>query len=303
MKINKEGKGALYIVLAVLMYGLYAVFTRFIYDYFGAFTQNYLRAILIALFFTIYILFNKKKWRVIVKEDLKWLLVWTLSGSTTVVLAFVAFNNLPISTAYFIFYSTMIITGYVVGGILFKEKMNIAKAISILLLIVGLLSIYTLQFDISLITYVFIALLLGLLVGFWNTTSKKLSNKYSTIQLTLIGAVVTGLISILGALVLEEPIPAINNGGWLWIIVFAITEILATFFVILGFKNLEAQIASTIMPLEIVFATFFGVIFFREYLNLTTIIGGILILTGAMLPSIWELKKKSPNLKTDSKNV
>jgi drug/metabolite transporter (DMT)-like permease len=292
MKMNTHWRGVLYIVLAVLMYGLYAVFSRFMGDSFGPFTQNYLRAALIIVFFLLFFVLSKKKLQKIQKQDFKWLLIWTLSGATTVVIAFIVFNNLPISTAYFLFYPTMMITGLLAGAVLYKEKINWAKIVSIVLLILGLLSIYTVEFNVDLILYVFMALGMGILIGIWNTTSKKISDKYPATQMSLIGAVATTIVSISGALIFKESIPSLNGGGWIWIFAFTVAEILATFFVILGFKNLEAQIASTVMPLEIVFATLFGVIIFQEYLSVSMIIGGLLILIGAILPSLWELRKQ-----------
>jgi drug/metabolite transporter (DMT)-like permease len=293
MKLNNQNKGTLFIVSAVLIYGLYAVFTRFLNNYFEVFTQNYLRSILIAVFFLGLFVFSKKsKFQRIRKQDIKWFLIWNLSGATTVVLGFIVFNNLPISTTYFLFYPTMIISGLIVGSILYKEKINWAKITSIILLLLGLLSIYTVQFDVSLIGYMIMALAMGVLIGIWNTTSKKISNKYSAAQMSFIGAVATASISILGATIFQEPMPLISGGGWIWIFAFTIAEILTVFFVILGFKNLEAQIASTIMPLEIVFAILFGAIIFQEYLSVSMIIGGLLILIGATLPSLWELRKR-----------
>jgi drug/metabolite transporter (DMT)-like permease len=290
MKLNTHIKGVIFIVLAVLMYGLYAVFSRFINDYLGPFTQNYLRSFLIIGFFSIYILITNQRWEPIKKRDLKWLSIWTISGSVTVVLAFIVFNNMPISTAYFIFYSTMIITGFIVGAVLFKEKMNKAKIISIALLLVALLLIYKLEFKLTLLPFILLSLLMGALIGLWNTISKKVSSRFSVIQMTLMGAIVTSFISIVGSLIMHETIPNINNGALIWVVAFGAAEILATLFVILGFKNLEAQIASTIMPLEIVFATLFGVVFFQEYLTFNMLIGGVLILFAGMLPSLWEFK-------------
>jgi drug/metabolite transporter (DMT)-like permease len=56
--------------------------------------------------------------------------------------------------------------------------------------------------------------------------------------------------------------------------------------VVYGFKNLEAQIGSVILPVEIIFATIFAFIFFREYPTISAYVGGVMIIVAAIIPSL-----------------
>lgn len=290
---NKNIIGALYILLAVIFYGLYGILSRFIGESFGSFSQNAVRSIIIVFILFSNLLLNKNiKWIKIVKKDIKWFLIWGLSGSITMVLLFVAFNNLPISTAYFLFYSTMIIAGFFWGWILFKEKLDVMKIFSLFLIIIGLLLIFSIDIESNKIIFLIPTLLAGFLIGTWNTFSKKISNNYSNNQMVLFGSVITVLVGTAGSLISKETLPTFVDPAWVWISVFALVELLATVLTIKGFKNLEAQIASSIMPMEIVFATLFSFIFFKETLSLSMLIGGLCIIVAATLPSIYKMIQK-----------
>ena len=63
--------------------------------------------------------------------------------------------------------------------------------------------------------------------------------------------------------------------------------------IVYGFKNIEAQIGSIILPVEIIFATIFSFLVFKEVPTTLTILGGFLIIFAAIIPSLTVLKQKS----------
>lgn len=65
------------------------------------------------------------------------------------------------------------------------------------------------------------------------------------------------------------------------------------FFTVYGFKRLEAQIGTLVMPMEVFFAALFGFIFYRETLTILTILGGLLIISGIVIPNLRFAKKIS----------
>lgn len=141
------------------------------------------------------------------------------------------------------------------------------------------------------VPYVFMALGSGFLLGLWNTLSKKVSNKYPNFQLVFIDGFVSLLFGAACAILFREPVPGINQiESWIWVFIFAVTSVAATSLLVYGFKHLEAQIGSIIMPVEVVFATLFGFLFFKEVLPPTTLFGGLLITLAAVLPNIVLLR-------------
>ncbi len=88
----------------------------------------------------------------------------------------------------------------------------------------------------------------------------------------------------IGAGIAGERIPVLAiSASWFWLGVFTLTQLTTVALVIYGFKNLEAQKGSLIMPLEVVFGAIFGFLFFKEVLPVTIYIGGLIIASGACL--------------------
>ena len=135
--------------------------------------------------------------------------------------------------------------------------------------------------------YVILSLITGLLIGFRNTLSKKVSGKYPELQMIILDSSSSLTIGLIGSLIHQEILPPISNlSPWLWLIGFAFANLTATYFLIKGFKTVEAQKGSLILPLEIVFASIIGYLIFNEILKPEVYFGGILILLAAILPAL-----------------
>lgn len=283
--MNKKLVGYLFLIGAAIIYGLFGLLSRYT-GKFGPFSQGWVRYFLILFLLVLVFGFRRTSWRKIQKKDIKWFLIWILPASFQPILTFIAFNHLPLGIGYFLLYSTMILAGIISGKLFFSEKFGLSKTLSLLLVFAGLVLIY--KSDITLITnsYVFIALISGSLVGFWNTLTKKVSNNYSEFQMMFLDGFSTFTVGLVGSLYLRETLPLFSDiTSWFWIVAFAFSTIAAGFMLIRGFKHLEAQTGSLIMPLEIVFASLFGFIFFGELLKLNVYLGGLCIFLAAVLPA------------------
>lgn len=290
---NKSVLGLISIIIAVMFYGLYGVYSRLIGIEFGAFAQNYSRSAILSIILLLYFLKKGSSWKKIEKNDYKWILAWLLPSPISMILTFIVFNNLAIGTTYFIFYSAMIVGGFIAGKMLFSERLNFEKILSLVFAFLGLGIIYSFNISANQIIYVIFAVLSGLLVGLWNSLSKKVSDKYPEIELVFLNGISSVILSFIGGMFFRESFPVLGiNGSWLWIFAYAVTQIAAMYFMVLGFKNLEAQVASIIMPLEVVFATIFGYLFFGEILSQAVYLGGGLIAFAAFLPNIFIIKDK-----------
>lgn len=284
------------LVFATLLYGMYGVYSRWIGLDFGIFAQNFARNLIVTLLVLVFLLFSKK-WAPIKTKDIKWLVLWITSGLVSVITVFVAFNHIPIGVALLLFYAGSIISGYLVGSIFFQEKLNQVKIIAIVFSLIGVSLIYL--SDISLnqrLLYLTLALVSGFASGSWNALSKTVSDKYPNSQLVFVDAAFHTFVSLIIFLIIGEkfPIPEISL-SWLGITAWAATQVAVVSLVIYGFKQLEAHLASLIMPLEVFFGAFFGFLFFKEILTLYALLGGVLILIAFSLP---HLKIKQLSIKT-----
>lgn len=214
------------------------------------------------------------------------MILWPLSDVVSIVLLYITFNNLSIGTSYFLLYATMIIGGFIFGSLLYKEQLSSIKYASIFLSILGLSLIFSVEFSMAKLQFIIFGLLSGISTALWNTLSKKVSDRYPNSQLVFVDAAVALCATLIGSFIVRDSVPLLTNSVWVWQILYAVTQISAVAFVILGFRYLEAQIASVILPIEVIFAIIFGFLFFQEIPLPRTLLGGIIIATAAVLPYI-----------------
>ncbi len=283
--MNTTLKGSLFIMLAAASYGLYGVYSRQLGHSFGEFSQSWTRNTIIIILLGLF-LFLTKRWKVVERKDLKWMILWPLSDVVSIVLLYITFNNLSIGTSYFLLYTTMIIGGFIFGNLLYKEQLNRVKIVSIILSLLGLSLIFSVEFSVEKVQYIIFGLLSGVSTALWNTLSKKVSDRYPNAQLVFIDASVALCATLVGSLIVKDSIPILTNPVWAWQVLYAVSQIGAVAFVILGFRYLEAQFASVILPIEVIFATVFGFLFFKEIPQTTTLLGGVFIALAAALPNI-----------------
>ncbi|KKQ98570.1 MAG: hypothetical protein UT24_C0009G0070 [Candidatus Woesebacteria bacterium GW2011_GWB1_39_12] len=279
--------GAISLFTAAGFYGLYGIFSRLIGTSFGSFSQNWVRNLIVLALIAGVIVIRKTKLLAIRKEDLKWIILWLLSGSWVTVLTFIAFNNLQIGTTYLIIYSSMIAAGFISGKIFFKEKLNISKTASLVLCFLGLVIIYRFSISSNEVIYVILAFTSGFMTGVWNTISKKFSDHYSNNQIVMMDAAGGVIAALIGSMLFKEKLPMESSSvKWFWIFVYALVQTVNVGLIVYGFKNIEAQVGSIILPVEIIFATLFSYFVFKEYPQPATYLGGLLIISAAILPNI-----------------
>ncbi len=291
--MSDQIKGSLALLLATFTYGMYGILSHMAGQEFGSFSQNFSRTLIILIPLSIYIILSNS-WVQVTPTDRVKLLLWTLTGSTVMILLFISFNNIPIGTNYFLFHSGMISSGYIFGKLAFGEKLNKSKIASLILAFTGIGLIYSLSAGADLIYYI-LALTSGFLSGTWTTFTKKFSDYYPNIQLVFIDSLVTVLVSLLGLLIFGDSVPAFSFSiAWFGVLLLAISYLVASALVIYGYRHLEAQVGSVIMPLEIVFGALSGLIFLGETIPLFSVIGGLFIVAGAFLPNIVALIRPRP---------
>lgn len=282
--------GSFSLLFAAILYSFYGVFSRIVGLEFGEVFQITARFSLMFIFFFLYVVF-KKQWKKIDKKDIKWFLLMILPGLVGATLVFIVFNHLPLGTAYFTLYASITLSSFLLGYILFKEKLTKVKIYSLIASLIGLYFIFADSFSLGGTFYVMLMIVAGLGASAWNVVSKKISSKYPINQILLIDSVVLITISLPIAILLKEPVsfPTLTT-PWIGIAGFAFIAIFASILTVNGYKHLQAQIGSLIMLTEPFFAALVGWLFYAEIISFYTLIGGLLIMLGASLPAINKLK-------------
>jgi drug/metabolite transporter (DMT)-like permease len=141
------------------------------------------------------------------------------------------------------------------------------------------------------------ALLNGVASGGEIAFSKKISSGYSPLFLTLLSWLIILISNGFISLILGEHqlMPALSS-TWFWQVIYSLVSLFAFWFVIVGFKYVDATIGALLGLLEIVFSVIFAWVLFHEQPTLSIVCGGLLIIFAAALPNLhalWKQRKAS----------
>jgi len=290
MLINKRNRnlGLMSIIGATFLYGWFGILSKLIAYSFPIFYASAVRNFLGVVFLAIPLyLTRKSNWRTLAKSDYKWLILRAFFGLLAFISSYISFIYLEIGTAYFIFYGGSTVFGFIIGSILFKEKLSSIKIAALGLAIFGLLTIYRVNFTPEGAFYMLLAALSGCATAIWNTFSKKISDKYSALQTNFIDFVLVLLFTLICSVLRRELwVTPELSAVWLFNLLFALIFIFTGQLVVVGFKHLDAQTGSLIMLTEILFGIVLGFVFFKEVVTIFTLLGGLMVIVAILLPEI-----------------
>ncbi|MEP7103247.1 MAG: DMT family transporter [Candidatus Dojkabacteria bacterium] len=290
----KPLKGSLFVLISALMFASYGFFSRFTESY-DVFFQVYVRCFFITIILVIVGLI-RKDFKKIDRADLKWFITICSFTIFSVSPILYAFRFLSLGTASFLFYGSTTIFTYILGFLFFKEKLTGIKILVLIIATIGLGLIFSFNFSSAFILPALMALLNGFASSGEVTFTKKVSEKYSNIQLVTTVFAAIGITHMLLSLVLGEVQDfTLLTVKFPVILFWSLGSIAGMYTVVEGYKFLEPSIAAIVGLTEIIFSLILGIMFFSEAIEFNTLVGGILIILAAALPNIIDIYKAKIN--------
>jgi len=281
---NKQLTGATFITISAFFYASYGVWSKLMVGVFGEFNQAWTRALIILAVLVPFGIFSKQ-YKKIQKKDRVWFLIIALAGGLNQAPYFFGFHYLDIGTATLLFYTALTIGAYIIGKVFFNDKITPIKYLALLLAIVGMGLLYSFSLDASQILPALSITVAGFMGASAVVFSKKISSSYSETQiLTSYFTVMLCANFILSFIFKESPLELRLSTAWIAQFGYAASMVFSNLAVVAGFKYLKPSIGSLIGLTEILFAILLGILLFGEVLQFSTIIGGVFILTSALLP-------------------
>lgn len=279
-------QGYLLVLLSTIGFASFGVYAKLVGETYEVFTQAWTRALIIAVLLLIVGLITKQL-RKIERSDVKWVALYTGFSIFTVAPIYYAFTHMNIGTATILFYAAYMITSYIIGRMFLGEKLTWAKSVAIILAIIGMGLIFGVELGGVTALALSLAIFNGVASGGEVSFTKKISDKYSPLQLTLVTWGVICVTHFVAALVLGETLlPVQSTQSLIGIILYALAAMLAFWLVVAGYKRIEAGIGGIIGTLEVPFAVLFGMILFHEQLTVPIAVGAGLIFIAAALPDL-----------------
>lgn len=287
------------ILLASILFGSYGVWSKFMGEGdFGIYYQGWVRALIVLILLTPYMLYTKKL-RLPKRKDRKWFAVFLGFTVFTQVPLYYGFINTGVGAATLMFYGMYLITSYIIGRFMIGEKITPIKLLSLLLAFTGMAFVYSGATLIFSAFGLIMAALNGIASGGEVSSSKKLTKDYESITPIYYSWVVILLTHLPLSLLFGETqhIPVFDV-AWGAMLAYSLAGLLSFWLVVEGYKHIDASIGGLIGLAEIVWALLFGVWLFNESVGPLMIIGVVLVLLAGMLPyTVQLIGKRLPSHK------
>lgn len=294
--MNNKSRGTGLVLLSAMFYGSYGVWSRLMVGSFGEFSQAWTRGLLLLLV----VLVANWKWKLfrsIKREDWKWFVPIAMAGGLNQAPYYFGFEHLNIGTATLLFYAALVVGGYILGKVFFAEKLTLIKIMSLVIAIIGMLVIYGWSLSNTQIFPTTMTVLAGLMGASTVILPKKLIGNYHELQMMAGYFLLQVVFNLPVSLWLNDPLPMLGlSAAWGGQLGYAVAMLLANMAAITGFGYLEPSIGSLIGLAEILFGIGFGVLLFGEALTGGVVVGGLLIILAAALPSLGEVIRGSKQL-------
>jgi len=272
-------KGFIALLLSAIIFASFGIWVRLLNQTLLPFQQIGFRNF-IALIIALGIIFKTKpSLKALHQVKPVWLGLYSISFTLAVVFYTLAILQTKIVTTIFALYLGSLVFSLILGVIFFKEKLNLIKILSLILVFIGLV-VYAAP---NLSGFLSIGTGLALLSGFFdaiaNSMRKFLSNKLPKIVLVVLQmlaglAIATVLVAWNG----QFNLPALSLQTWLVGLIFGLSLVGISYLTLIGFSNFDLNLGTVVLASELFFASIFSFIVFHEISSSYELLGGAIII-------------------------
>ncbi len=270
--------GILALLGAAASWGTMGVLVRFLNKEITPFSQVLFRYIVALLLSLIPLLSKKRSLKLAHKKDyLLMLFVGVFGYGLTNVFYTLGVLNTQISAALFIFSLYAVFTP-ILSAIFLKEPISTKLIKSIILALLGAIFIFNPAGLLQNLKGNIFSLIACLLTSFYYVGIRLLGKRNNS-EITTSYSILLGVVALTPlSFIFEKPLSlTISPITWVLVGVFALANFVAYYLCNIGFSKVRASTGSVILLMEPVFGTLFGLLFFFEMPNISTLIGASLI--------------------------
>ncbi len=280
----------IYIILAGICWGTSGIFLKNLVALgFTPIQTTTVRAVVAAVGFALYALLTDRKSFAVSFKDL---VVFALGGAAiygTAAFYFSAIEASSASTAVVLMYTAPVIV-MIFSVAFLGEKFNFSKLVSVALVTVGCALVSGIIGGLKFSAFgIILGLLAGIAYSSYNLVTRiQMMRGMSSTSSTLYGFIFMAVISLFvtnPTKVLDVTLKAPPTALPLIIGIGVVTCVLPYLFYTLALKYIPAGTASSLAVIEPVAATLFSVLIFGERLDVTSIIGIVMILSAVLILS------------------
>lgn len=282
-------------VLSSFFYASYGVWTKLVGTFFGAFTQATLRHMMTSLIFILLALLTRQSKRIEWRRDARWFALSFVSSAIIPAAFYYAFLQGGVGLSSALAYIGIIIGMYFFGWLFVGERYTKDKWLSTALGFLGLGLIFAPTVTSVGWLALIAAVAAGLATGLNVVASKKMP--YGALQTAAIVWTLGILANAPLMFIFAEPLDIFYaHIAWVYVAIFALVSVAASWTVIKGVKLIEAGTAGILNLFEIVFGLLFGVLFFNEHPGAIALLGVVAIIAAAAVPFVKDYNPRRGTL-------
>lgn len=274
--MNKT-KGFLSLLSAGFIFGMFGIFVRLLNNQLSNYQQILFRSVVGFILSLLIIIFLKRKisFKNISKVNL---LLFAISLPLEIILYTLAILKTKIIIAVATLYLGSILFSLISGIIFFKEKITIKKTLAI---IFSFIALYCFTFPFSL-KNINVGIIYGILSGFLDALSNSFKkhlggrvDRFLLIAIQMMGTIIVslGLMFYTKTFSMPQISPFILFIG----LMFGFFLMLNNYLMLVGFHNFDLNLGTIILSSELLFASIFGYLFYKEIPSINELIGSGLI--------------------------
>lgn len=281
--MKDERKGILAAIIVGLIFGTSGILIRWIADV-SEVAITFSRILIGFIAIAFFLLLSKEQIKVPDARDYKHFIFLGISVGVGYLFVTFAMKKTLIANASVLLNTSPIIV-LLLAPLILKERISIKQAASILLVFIGasiIVGIDKLSLNPQFIEGDLFALGDAFMYALYTVYSRKLSKKYSFGAITFWSFGIGALIALFNMFLFggfTTTVPQASSIVYLIILGVAISGVAVALYNI-SLEYLKAQITSTIVLLDPVSATFYGMIIFNEFPSTISIFGILLVLLG-----------------------
>jgi len=289
--MNKT-KGFLSLLTAGFLFGFFGILVRLLNSQLSNYQQILFRSVVGFVLASLIIILFKRK--ISFKNiSLINLFFFAVSLPLTIIFYTLSILKTKIILAVATLYLGSILFSLLSGILFFKEKLTVKKGLAIISSIIALYY-FTIPFS---LTNINIGLIFGILSGFMdalsNSFKKHLGGKvdrFLLIAIQMMGTIIVSLALMFYTKTLTIPqiSPFILSVG----LIFGFFLMLNNYLMLVGFHNFDLNLGTIVLSSELLFASIFGYLFYKEIPTFNELIGGGLI-TFSIIIAHLNFKKKN----------
>ena len=283
MKLKIKDSFHIYAIITIVFWSLAYVFTRMALKYFSAYSLGFLRYFIASCILIIVIIAMKMKPPK--KTDLKW---FVIEGAVGFFLYMISFNKgcetVNASTSSVIIATVPIITA-LLAQLIYKERLKYLQWIAIIISFLGVITLTLLNGIFSIDKGLIWLFLAAILLSFYNLLQRKLTRIYSALQTSAFSIFAgTIMLSIFSPISLKE----IKSAPTIQLFYVVIMGVFSSAMAYLSWskafsKAKNTSSVSSYMYITPFLTTLLALLIAKEWPDLSTIVGGIIILIGLLI--------------------